>query len=153
MKDYVLGFIINEETKDHVVLVRKLRPEWQAGYWNGIGGKVQPHEARHDAMARECKEETGLEIPASDWVWFARIYDGDALVHCFYVMKPATFCASAKTTTDEEVLYVQIPQNVNVFVFGTRWLLEMAIDLCKRRMLMVLDVIYTPPLREVKPQP
>lgn len=58
MKHYVVGFTFNR-TSDKVLLVRKNRPEWQAGKWNGIGGKIEPSDPSPlHAMDRETKEET-----------------------------------------------------------------------------------------------
>lgn len=45
--------------KDKVLLIEKKRPEWQVGYWNGIGSKVEEDDDPLSAMNRECKEETG----------------------------------------------------------------------------------------------
>lgn len=63
MDRFVVGFAFNENT-DFVLLVRKLRPEWQKGCLNGIGGRIENDETSLDAMNRECKEETGLVL---DW--------------------------------------------------------------------------------------
>ena len=38
----------------------KRRPAWQAGRWNGVGGKVEPGEDIHTAMHREAAEEIGV---------------------------------------------------------------------------------------------
>lgn len=68
MRHYVLGFIFNcSRTK--VLLVKKESPEWQKGYWNGIGGKIgdrswRLNESPLEAMQRECMEEVGYEY---DW--------------------------------------------------------------------------------------
>lgn len=60
MKHYVLGFVFNK-SKNQVLLVEKKRPEWQAGHWNGIGGKIkQTDKTPLDAMQRESKEETDV---------------------------------------------------------------------------------------------
>lgn len=55
---YVVGFLFLDR-KRQVVLIRKDKPEWQAGKLNGIGGKVEKGESAIDAMSREWKEETG----------------------------------------------------------------------------------------------
>lgn len=59
MKQYVLGFIFNH-LLDHVVLIEKARPKWQAGLLGGIGGKIEGNEMPIEAMQRESGEETGL---------------------------------------------------------------------------------------------
>ena len=60
MKHYVLGFIFNKAGKE-VLLVEKKRPEWQAGHWNGIGGKIEDDDKNPlEAMEREVIEETGF---------------------------------------------------------------------------------------------
>lgn len=61
MKHYVVGFLFSDNLK-YVILVKKNRPEWQAGKLNGVGGKIEPNEHPHDAMVREFKEETGADI-------------------------------------------------------------------------------------------
>lgn len=62
MNAYVLGFLFNE-TRDKVLLIHKLRPEWQKGMLNGVGGHIEDEETPYDAMGREFKEETGVYIP------------------------------------------------------------------------------------------
>lgn len=57
--NYVLGFIF-DDCKSQVALIKKNRPEWQAGYFNGIGGKIEKGELAIEAMQRECEEESGL---------------------------------------------------------------------------------------------
>jgi 8-oxo-dGTP diphosphatase len=59
-----MGFIFNR-TRKRVLLVKKKRPEWQAGKWNAIGGKIDDTDANPlAAMQRESSEETGN---AYDW--------------------------------------------------------------------------------------
>ena len=56
-KHYVLGLVFNYDHSE-ILLVEKLRPDWQKGRWNGIGGKIEEEETPGDAMLRECGEET-----------------------------------------------------------------------------------------------
>ena len=61
MKHYVLGFVFNRN-RDKVLLIRKERPSWQAGKWNGIGGKVENKDINPlEAMQRESIEKTAME--------------------------------------------------------------------------------------------
>jgi 8-oxo-dGTP diphosphatase len=61
---FVVGFAFSK-TSNKYLLVEKLRPKWQEGCLNGIGGKIEPGELPMDAMDRECLEETGLIL--SPW--------------------------------------------------------------------------------------
>lgn len=80
MTDYVCGFM---RDKNHdVALVRKLKPKWQAGCLNGIGGAIESDEAPWHAMRREWKEETGHEH--LDWTQFATLMvSNGSLIHFF----------------------------------------------------------------------
>lgn len=50
-----------------VALIRKLKPSWQKGKLNGIGGKVEEGEHPSEAMAREFLEETGHSTCPTQW--------------------------------------------------------------------------------------
>lgn len=80
MQEYAVGFL---HTDDVVALIRKDRPEWQAGFLNGIGGKLEPGEQPHDAMVREFKEEAGRFV--GPWWHFLTLEGTTARVHCFAI--------------------------------------------------------------------
>lgn len=64
--DFVAGFLFSDD-REWVALVEKITPEWQRGYLNGIGGKIEPtDDSPAAAMVREFEEETGVEISAWD---------------------------------------------------------------------------------------
>lgn len=65
MKHYVLGFYL---TPDGAILIRKTIPAWQEGYWNGLGGSIEPGESAVDAMVREFAEESGIVTTPADWM-------------------------------------------------------------------------------------
>jgi len=50
-----------------VALIRKRRPDWQAGRWNGIGGHREGFELPLDAMVREFEEETSVKTYREQW--------------------------------------------------------------------------------------
>lgn len=60
-QEYVLAFIF-DESLEKVLLIQKQRPQWQAGLYNGIGGKIEEKETAIDAIKREIFEEANLEI-------------------------------------------------------------------------------------------
>jgi 8-oxo-dGTP pyrophosphatase MutT (NUDIX family) len=105
VQGYVNGFMINPETEE-VLLIRKNRPDFQAGKWNGIGGKIEPNESRNAAMVREFREETGVETNTSDWEHCLSLEGRDFAVHfyrCFVSHFP-----DYHTTTDELVKLAQL---------------------------------------------
>lgn len=68
---YALGFAFDLLQADcqgrwaspNVALIRKVRPDWQAGFLNGIGGHIEPGETPHECMVREFREEAGVLVP------------------------------------------------------------------------------------------
>ena len=106
---YVVGFVF-DVSMSNVLLIRKRRPEWQAGLLNGCGGKIAPGESDLSAMERECLEETNLHIPENEWTRCVDLYGGHP-DHDGY--RVAFFFASAdltnaRTMTDEEFLVVPL---------------------------------------------
>ena len=89
MKAYVVGFAYTDF--ESVLVIRKLKPAWQRGALNGIGGKIEPGENPAEAMQREAMEEAGLSLR---WECRGTICgyekDGEKYeVHVFYAFDPA----------------------------------------------------------------
>ena len=80
MIEYAVGFLHND---NDVALIRKDRPQWQAGFLNGIGGKLEPNEVPHDAMVREFHEEAGRFV--GPWDHFLTLEGTKARVYCFAI--------------------------------------------------------------------
>ena len=53
-----------------VLLCRRLKAP-EAGFWNIVGGKVDPMEPSSEAARREAEEETGLKIGKVDFLCMA----------------------------------------------------------------------------------
>lgn len=78
---YVIGFVMGKNP-DEIIMIKKLRgPDWLIGKWNAIGGKIEPGEKPEEAMAREFREEVGMQI--GSWEEFACITTDNSVVHCF----------------------------------------------------------------------
>jgi 8-oxo-dGTP diphosphatase len=73
---YVCGFAFHGggTVRPRVVLIRKVKPDWQAGKLNGVGGKIEPGETSKTAMAREFHEETGVLTLPLEWDVFAKMH-------------------------------------------------------------------------------
>jgi len=66
MQDAVLGFAF-DPSSGKVALIKKIKPAWQCGRINGVGGKVEPSETPAQAIVREFREETSLQIDGDKW--------------------------------------------------------------------------------------
>lgn len=71
----VVGFVFVTGFSS-VLLIQKRKPEWQAGYFNGIGGKCKENEPPRLSMSRETYEETGMDIEPKDWTHFLTLHTG-----------------------------------------------------------------------------
>jgi len=129
MTQYCLGFLFNEKLTQ-VALIRKTKPEWQAGKVNGIGGKIEPTESLPDAMVREFIEETGVTI--NDWKHYCTMAKDDTFK--VYVYAAIGDLTKLKTTTEEEVIIFDINQMDllrDELLTNVPWLIEMAMDKLK----------------------
>jgi 8-oxo-dGTP diphosphatase len=119
---YVVGFYFDGSV---VFLIRKNRPEWQTGKLNGIGGHIEPMEKSVEAMRREFREETGVDISEDRWHNFA-IYRGQGWEVHFYTSDRKDEDPAVRTVTDETVgpvWYQDLPKTV---IPNLHWLIPMA---------------------------
>jgi len=98
MQEYVVGFLFSTDYH-HVVMIRKAKPDWQAGKLNGVGGKIEPGETPLEAMIREGMEEMGVEVP---WSPFARLTYSAADLY-FFAAADAYSYAVAQTCEAEPI--------------------------------------------------
>lgn len=112
MKRYVLGFAFNSDYTE-VALIKKNRPDWQKGKYNGIGGKVEEGEPEILAMVREFKEETGIETLPEWWKPFTKMIFGEDILGgsaevAVYKMSDSLITENVFTNTDEVVEVVPL---------------------------------------------
>jgi 8-oxo-dGTP diphosphatase len=133
MINYVLGFLFDDQG-GRVVLIEKLRPLWQAGKLNGVGGK---YETSWDndlkcAMVREFEEETGVLTTHSDWSDYCVMSGGDfsiTVYRCFNT----EYYEVAKTTEEEKVYKLPV-ESISLWsdrqcmVSNLPWLIALALD-------------------------
>jgi 8-oxo-dGTP diphosphatase len=119
----VLGFaILNRQ----VLLVRKRRPQWQAGLLNGLGGHVEPGESDVEAMVREFREECGVESQPHNWYRVCTMVGTGWEVVVF--ASASIDIGAAQTTTDEEVCVRRTDDLGLGLCSHVPWLLGMAHD-------------------------
>lgn len=108
--NYVAGLLYSDDGL-RVTLILKNRPDWQAGLYNAVGGKVEMFESAHDAMRREFIEEAGVDI---EWNYRFTLEGDDYAVHWFSCHNTEAM-HHLSTMTDEIVEVVEaysMPENV-----------------------------------------
>ena len=137
MKKYVVGFAFTEHI-DKVVLINKIKPEWQKDKLNGVGGKVEEGESFIDAMVREFWEETGVQTKADDWKHFATMTFDHGALHSerapaeSVIQVYSTFndeiVANIKTTTTEVVDQYRYPDVLESKIIpNLHWIMPAAV--------------------------
>ncbi len=121
--EYVAGFMYSED-ETQVALIRKIKPLWQAGSLNGIGGKIERGEFPYDAMVREFEEETGCK----DYKWseFCRL-SGDNYVVYFFSSKGDLSLLESKEEEQVEIHNIKDIFDLQV-IPNLRWLIPLGID-------------------------
>ena len=110
---YTLSFLFTTDLKK-VLLIEKKRPEWQKGFLNGIGGKVEGDENFVECIERETFEETNLKIN------YDNSYKGKLIGNNYVVVVYSTLVEenvikeNLKQTTDEKVKLYDINNNLNL---------------------------------------
>lgn len=126
IQQYVAGFLF-DRYRSHVLLITKLKPNWQAGYYNGVGGKIEHGETPYEAMVREFKEEAGLTV-SSGWRQCAKLRWPTATVYFFSAVYPYEL-SDAKSMTDEELIIVPVQKVPQLRVIpNLKWLIPLAAD-------------------------
>ena len=124
MIKYVVGFLFSPDKKS-VVLIKKIRPTFQAGLFNGVGGKIEIGETPIQAMTREFFEETGLTI--NNWEEYC-ILQGDCIVNVFKAIDENY--KLVKSQTDENVSIHNVCSIPLLKVMpNLKWLIPMATDI------------------------
>ena len=125
-KRYVCGFIF-DAPRENVLLIRKKRPDWQAGKLNGIGGEIEDDESSVLAMMRECKEECGLSIQPDSWYLFCSLQDQHGWWIDFFYASFEDIDYSAQIT-DESLEKVPV-SDLTGCMTNLHWLIPMALSM------------------------
>jgi 8-oxo-dGTP diphosphatase len=130
--DYVCGFAMRGKW---VLLIHKLRPAWQNGLLNGVGGKMEPGETPVEAMVREFSEEAGRTTAAGDWRLFCSLTDSrQSWRVCFFVTHAINWATQPTHThgpETEQIEWVKIKDVVRGKVDtvpNLRWLVPLALE-------------------------
>lgn len=116
MTHYTIGIIFNMDLTN-VLLIHKLKPEWQKGKLNFPGGKIEPKEWPVDCVVREIFEECALNTKAIDWNYIGEIENKqrDYRVDIFTTVHRFEKHGRPISQTDELIAWYpvnQLPDNI-----------------------------------------
>ena len=138
---YVVALCFSPDVS-RVVLIRKERPTWQKGFYNGPGGGVLPGESEQAALAREFEEETGMKTEPSDWE--VRLRLGNA---AWQVAFGVTFREpEVRTTTDEAVAVVEFADTLALSLLWAHDRGSQSVQPGPHRVALVPDLVWALPL-------
>lgn len=121
---YVVGFMF-DQSRSNVLLLHKLRPKWQSGRINGIGGRIESGESALTAMRREFAEEAG--ISHGNWKEFCVLSDfREWSIHFFWCVGSI---GEAEQLTDEEPHIYAVDNLPETVIPNLRWLIPMALSM------------------------
>ncbi len=125
----VVGFAFTADRKG-VVLIRKNRPEWQAGMLNGVGGHIEGRETPKQAMAREFEEETAIHVQLRRWEEIVQMSNGKNWEVTFFRVFLSPHDIHFMTSmTDEKVILVSCEnENELNMIPNLSWLIPLALD-------------------------
>jgi len=132
MIKYVAGFMFNND-KSRVALILKNKPDWQKGYLNGIGGKIEPNENSLEAIHREFKEETGFTTEKELWKHYATVSDINKTysVDFYYYVTNNDNLNKLISTTDERIFIANVDEiDLDYFevIPNLKWLIRICLD-------------------------
>jgi 8-oxo-dGTP pyrophosphatase MutT (NUDIX family) len=130
VKEYVAGLLFSTNRQQLALIHKGRGPVALIGKWNVPGGKIDPDELPYDAMKREFKEETGVEIQT--WSCFLTL-DGDGWRVYFFVAF-SDKVITVKTMEDETVGLGDVSSILSgfdyVLVPNLHWIIPMSLT-CK----------------------
>ena len=129
MKQYVAGFLFDND-KQNVVLIRKNRPEYQAGKLNAVGGKFEPIDRTvFLSMEREFFEEAGVNVAGWDNFCVLRNEILSYEVYFFRTFNTTAFNA-ARTMESESIVKLRVKEAMvrPDTMPNLCWLIPMALD-------------------------
>ncbi len=137
---YVLGFVF-DSSFGKVLLIRKNRPQWQKGKFNGIGGHIDKNETALNAIARETYEETGRRIEKEQWVSIITLESKMWIVYVFATVYNNTL-SDFKSMTDEQIEWAHVNKLPLSIIMNISWLVPLSIDTMKNKEIRSGNVNY-----------
>jgi 8-oxo-dGTP diphosphatase len=124
MKHYVLGLIF-DNTKQNILLVRKNRPDWMKGYYNGVGGKIKLDETPIQAMCREGIEETAF---SHSWVHTITFVCPGGTVYVFTAISGMSNDIYFTQVEDEKLEVFNLKNLPDKLMHNLKWIIPLSLS-------------------------
>lgn len=134
---YTVGLMFDNKAKE-VLLIKKNRPKFQAGKYNGVGGKLEKGETVRQCMVREFQEESGIHTSDDQWKHIITLEGGTWRVWFFMSRDPNVY--SYNNSTDEVLRLVPTSQLHNLPLMPQLyWMIPLALDTTVKFPLIIGD--------------
>ena len=109
--NYSCGLVFNQDNSK-LAMIKKNRPWWQRGKYNGVGGKLEIIETYNECMIRETKEEIGIDTNEKEWAFLGRLKINDSDIMFFAIFGIDFY--TLKQITDEEIHIFKVKDIFNI---------------------------------------
>jgi 8-oxo-dGTP diphosphatase len=140
IQKYTLGFLFNHDLS-RVLLIHKLRPAWQKGMVNGLGGKFEKDETAKTCITREVEEETNLKTNPSDWQKIGELHSSKFAVDVMVAIYSGQ-ASDAVSNEEEKVEWFptsNLPKNI---MTNLSWLIPLALEKIEEKEIQSVVATY-----------
>lgn len=120
---YVVGLCFDLSRNMVVMVHKRSGPQCVIGNWNGVGGKIDPGETPAQAMVREFREETGVEIIEDDWHQYATLNAINYDIHFFWAASSSMFQCRTMEKEPIKVWFVPDLMGESNVMPNMRWMI------------------------------
>jgi len=120
---YVVGLCFDPTYNMVAMVLKRSGPPCVIGNWNGVGGKIDPGETPAQAMVREFREETGVEIIEDDWHQYATLNAINYDIHFFWAASSSMFQCRTMEKEPIKVWFVPDLMGESNVMPNMRWMI------------------------------
>lgn len=130
-RQMVVGFMFTPDL-GRVVLIHKTHPDWQRGFYNGVGGHCldDGREGPREAMAREFLEEAGVRTEPGQWEYKLNLINRKVGYELAVLHMTSNLALGVRTMTDERVTLVDVDYALrsSQLLPNLRWMIPLCLD-------------------------
>ena len=131
MKKYTIGIAFYNDF-EKVLLIKKIKPEWQKNRWNFPGGSCEVGEYPLWCVVKEFKEECNFHSETEEWTYVGFMENQYEWKVSIYALKEiGKRIKEIKSLTKEKVKLFNILGLPEEKLSNVRWLCELAINVLK----------------------